>query len=154
MATINLYLHFNGTAEEAFNFYKSVFGGEFATVSRFGDMPKSDDVKDAECPGGMKIPESDLNKIMHISLPIGEGSVLMGSDVPEPMLEGFKQGDNFTISVNAESKEDADRLFNSLADGGKVEMPLGDTFWGAYFGMLKDKFGISWMVNYDYNSKN
>jgi PhnB protein len=91
---------------------------------------------------------------MHISLPIGDGSVLMGSDVPEPMLEGFKQGDNFTISVNAESKDDADRLFNNLADGGKTEMPLGDTFWGAYFGMLKDKFGVNWMVNYDYNSKN
>ena len=153
MATINLYLHFNGNAEEAFNFYKSVFGGEFATVSRFGDMPKGDGGDDAECSGGMKIPESDLNKIMHISLLIGDGSVLMGSDVPEPMLEGFKQGDNFTISVNAESKEDADRLFNGLADGGKVEMPMGDAFWGAYFGMLKDKFGIGWMVNCENKSK-
>lgn len=143
MATINSYLNFNGNAEEVFNFYKSIFGGEFATVMRYGEMPGCD-----EMPEGAKLSESDSAKIMHIALPIGKSDVLMGSDVPDSMGQ-LKQGDNFSISISADSKEEADKLFNGLAEGGKVEMPLADAFWGAYFGMCADKFGIQWMVSYD-----
>lgn len=144
MATINPYLNFNGNAEEAFNFYKSVFGGKFAAVMRFGD------VSETEGCDGMKVAENDLNKIMHIALPIGNGDVLMATDAIGSTAEKLIAGNNFSISVTAASKTEADRLFNGLSEGGKVEMPLADTFWGAYFGLLTDKFGIQWMVNYDY----
>lgn len=144
MATINPYLNFNGNAEEVFNFYKSIFGGEFATVMRYGDAPGCDGGEE-----GGKLGESDKDKIMHIALPIGsKGDVLMASDVPDSMGQ-LKQGDNFSISISAESKDEADRIFNGLAEGGKVEMPIADAFWGAYFGMCADKFGIQWMVSYD-----
>ena len=147
MAKINPYINFDGNTEEAFDFYKSVFGGEFQTVMRFGDVSKTEGCE------GMHLAESDLNKIMHIALPIGDGSVLMANDIPESMKQEIVEANNFSIAVGADSKEEAEKLFNGLAEGGKVEMPLGDTFWGAYFGMLQDKFGVQWMVNYDYNSK-
>ena len=147
MATINPYLNFNGNTEEAFNFYKSVFGGEFATVMRFGD------VSEAEGCEGMKLAENDLDKIMHIALPIGNGNILMATDALESMGQKLTEGNNFSISVSAESREEAERLFNGFSEGGNVEMPLADAFWGDYFGMLQDKFGVRWMVGYDYKSK-
>ncbi|MFN8348522.1 MAG: VOC family protein [Spirosomataceae bacterium] len=139
MSAINPYLNFAGTTEEAFNFYKSVFGGEFAMLQRFG-----------ETPGCEQMPENEKNMIMHVALPIGQGNVLMGSDAVESMGQSTTFGNNFSLSVGTDSKEEADKLFTGLAESGKVEMELQDTFWGAYFGMLTDKFGIRWMVNYDY----
>jgi len=140
MATINPYLNFKGNTEEAFNFYKSVFGGEFITLLRFKDAPEAD-----------KIPASDREKIMHVSLPIGKGNVLMATDACESMGYTLTIGNNFYISINAESEEEATNFFNGLSAGGKVTMPLHKAFWGAYFGMFTDKFGIQWMVSYDYN---
>ena len=142
MATINPYLNFNGNTEEAFNFYRSVFGGEFITLQRFKDTPEAD-----------RLPASDQEKIMHISLPIGKGNVLMATDTLESMGHALTVGNNFSIAVNAESEEEADKLFSGLSAGGQVTLPLQKAFWGAYFGMLADKFGIQWMVNYDYNQK-
>jgi PhnB protein len=142
MASVNPYLTFNGNCEEAFNFYKSVFGGEIPFMGRFKDMP-------SEHP----IPESEGNKIMHVALPIGQGTVLMGSDSSEAFGNATVIGNNFSISINAESEEEATKLFNGLSAGGKVTMPLNKTFWGAFFGMFTDKFGIQWMVNYDYNQQ-
>lgn len=147
MATINPYLNFNGNTEEAFNFYKTIFGGEFAAVMRFKDVPA-----EGGC-DGVKIAENELDKIMHIALPIGDGNLLMATDGLESMGQNFKTGDNFSISISAESRAEADRLFGGLSEGGKVEMPLADAFWGDYFGMLQDRFGIQWMVSYNENSK-
>lgn len=141
MAKINPYLHFLGDAEEAFNFYKSVFGGEFAMLQRFGEMPGCEE---------MQLSEGDKNKIMHVALPISDGYVLMATDAVGEHAEDAVIGNNFSLSVSVDSKEEADKFFNGLSSGGMVTMPLGDTFWGAYFGMFKDKFGIQWMVNYDY----
>ncbi|HSZ33770.1 MAG TPA: VOC family protein [Puia sp.] len=138
MAQINPYLHYNGNAEEAFKFYKSVFGGEFERVVRFKD------ISSPEHP----IAEKEANKIMHISLPIAKGNFLMGSDVPE-ILGTINENENrFKISVSAESREEADKLFNGLSKGGAVEMPIGDSPWGSYFGMFRDKYGIEWMVDF------
>jgi PhnB protein len=142
MATLIPYLTFNGDCEAAFNFYKSVFGGEFAFIGRFKDMPAM---------GGKEIPAAEGEKIMHVSLPIGGGSVLMGSDSSESCGHKVTVGNNFSISINAGSEAEADTLFVGLSKGGKVTMPLAKAFWGAYFGMFTDKFGINWMVNYDYN---
>lgn len=139
MATTNTYLNFNGNCAEAFNFYKSVFGGEFTYIGRFGEMPPSEE---------FSVSEADKDKVMHVSLPIGS-SVLMGSDNGEHYEASFVKGNNFSVSINAESREEADKLFNGLSVGGQATMPMGDTFWGAYFGMFTDKFGINWMVNYD-----
>jgi PhnB protein len=139
MYTVNPYLHFDGNCEEAFDFYKTAFGEEFTSLMRWKDM-------NCDNPA----PTSDGNKIMHVSIPIGHGTVLMGSDRPSQDGKGTT-GDNFSIAIGPESKEDATRIFNALSEGGKVTMPLQDTFWGAYFGMFTDKFGIQWMVNYDYN---
>jgi PhnB protein len=139
MATINPYIHFNGNAEEAFTFYKSVFGGEFERVARFKDLAS------AEHP----IPEKEANKIMHIALPIGKKDVLMGSDTPEFMGKHNENETRSKISIGAESKEEADKLFNGLSKGGKVEMPIADSPWGSYFGMFRDKYGIEWMVSFD-----
>ncbi len=143
MATINPYLNFNGNTEEAFNYYKSIFGGEFAAVMRFGDFPQGEGCEE------MKIAEHEKNKIMHIALPIGSGNILMATDGLESMGQNFKFGDNFSISISTDSREEADRLFSGLSADGKVEMPLADAFWGDYFGMLQDKFGIQWMVSYN-----
>ncbi|AZZ59661.1 VOC family protein [Riemerella anatipestifer] len=140
MTTVSIYLNFNGNCEEAFNFYKSVFGGEFTYVGRFGDMPPQE--------GMPPMSEVDKNKIMHIGLPIGN-TVLMGSDTGGEWAPSFQQGNNFSINITPESKEVADKLFNGLSAGGKVTMPMADTFWGAYFGMFTDKFGINWMINFE-----
>lgn len=145
MAKLNTYLNFRGNTEEAFNFYKSVFGGEFAMIMRFGEMPGCD-----EMPEGKQISEDDKGKIMHIALPIGNGDVLMATDMLESMGQKLTEGNNFAISISAESKEEAEKLFNGLSEGGTIKMPLADSFWGAYFGMFNDKFGIQWMVNHDY----
>lgn len=144
MATINIYLSFKNQTEEAFNFYKQAFGTEFVDgrINRYKDMP-----------GGDKMPAEEQNLVMHVGLPVGNGNTLMGSDIPESRGHSVVVGNNCQVSINADSKEEAARLFNSLSDGGKVTMPLADTFWGAYFGMFTDKFGINWMVNYDYNQK-
>lgn len=141
MATINPYLNFEGKTEEAFNFYKSVFGGEFAVIQRFKDMPDGD-----------KMSADDQNKIMHVSLPIN-GNVLMGTDTLESMGQKLNVGDNFSVSVNTDSEAESDQIFNALAVGGEIIMPLEKAFWGAYFGMLKGRFGIQWLVNFDYNEK-
>lgn len=138
MATINPYLNFLGNTEEVFNFYKSVFGGEFAMVMRFNDTPE-----------GEKLPEQDRNKIMHIALPIGKGNMLMATDALESMGQNLSAGNNFYISVNTGSKEEADRLYNGLSAGGKIEMPIQDAPWGSYFGMFADKYDIQWMVSFD-----
>lgn len=142
MAQINVYLNFEGNCLEAFEFYKSVFGGEFPYIGKFSDMLPSEEYP---------VSEADKNKIMHISLPISQETVLMGSDVIGGNCAGgkFVKGNNIQLSVNAGSREEAEKLFNGLSAGGEVTMPLQDTFWGAYFGMWTDKFGISWMVNYD-----
>ena len=138
MAQINPYLHFNGNAEEAFTFYKSVFGGEFAMVVRFKDM---------EMPGH-PISDSEAEKIMHIALSIGKNSVLMASDTPEFLGTHNENENRSKISISAESKEEADHLFNGLSAGGQVEMPMADSPWGSYFGMFRDKFGIEWIVEF------
>ena len=140
MATINAYLTFDGTCEEAFNFYKSVFGGDFPMVGKFGDMPPQE--------GMPPISDEVKNRIMHMSLPISAETVLMGSDTM-PGIHDHQVGNNISLSINTDSREEADRVFNGLSAGGKVSMPLADTFRGAYFGMWTDKFGINWMVNYD-----
>ena len=140
MAKVNAYLTFNGNCEAAFQFYQSVFGGEFQHIGRFGDMPSSD---------GNPISEADKNKIMHVSFPISQETVLMGSDTTDSTASQLNMGNNISLSINTDSKEEADRLFNGLSDGGQITMPIAETFWGAYFGMWTDKFGISWMVNYD-----
>ncbi len=140
MAQINPYVMFSGNAEEAFDFYKSVFGGAFAVVVRFKDMPADPNHPTAE---------SDANKIMHIALPIGK-NVLMASDVPEKNMAGKVDSDNkFFVSISAESKEEAGKLFNGLSAGGKIEVPIADSPWGTYFGMFADKYGIQWMVDFD-----
>jgi PhnB protein len=139
MAHLNPYIHFNGNAEEAFTFYKSVFGGEFASVVPFKAF------ESAEFP----VSEAEAKKLAHISLPISETSILMGSDVPE-MLGTVNENENRSkISIAAAGKEEADKLFNGLSEGGAVEMPIGDSPWGAYFGMFRDKYGIEWMVSFD-----
>jgi len=144
MPQLNPYLNFNGKTEEAFNFYKSVFGGEFVTVMRFKDVP-------AEAQQG-ELSEADANRIMHIALPIGKTNILMGSDSPENYGE-VKHGNGHWISVSVDSKEEADKLFGGLSAGGIVMMPMGDMFWGDYFGMFSDKYGISWMISYAANRK-
>ena len=137
MASLNPYLNFNGNAEEAFIFYKSVFGGEFVTLQRYKDTPEAGEVA-----------EKDKDKIMHIALPI-DGNILMATDALESMGQKVNPGNNFFLSVDTKSTQEAGEVFNKLSSGGKVLMPLEDTFWGSYFGMCTDKFGIQWMVSYD-----
>lgn len=139
MTTVNIYLTFNGNCEEAFTLYKSVFGGEFPYVGRFKDMPSD---------GGKPMPAEDADKIMHISLPISKETVLLGSDTGGGWVPNFIKGNNFSISIATDSKEEADRLFNGLSAGGEVTMPMNKTFWAEYFGTFNDKFGISWMVSF------
>ena len=139
MAVINPHINFNGNAEEAFTFYKSVFGGEFAKLIRF---------KDLETPG-FTVEEKEKNKIMHIALPIGNANMLMGNDVPEFMGRTNENENRSKISISAESKEEADRLFNGLSAGGQIEFPIADSPWGSYFGSFRDKYGIEWMVDFD-----
>lgn len=138
MKTLNPYLNFPGNTEEAFNFYKSVFGGEFLMVMRFKDTPE-----------GEKVPANIKEKIMHIALPIGNGNILMGTDAIEEMGHKITEGTNFHLTVHSESREEADKIFGSLSDGGKITQPMADQFWGDYFGMLTDKFGMQWMVSFE-----
>lgn len=139
MPTLNPYLNFAGNTEEAFNFYKSIFGGEFiGGIKRFKDFP-----------GSEKMSEDDANKIMHVALPIGKDHVIMATDALESMGQKLIQGNNFHISINTDTKDEADSLFAKLSEGGKIELPIQETFWGAYFGMLEDKFRIQWMINLD-----
>lgn len=138
MAHINPYINFNGNTEEAFNFYQSIFGGEFTKIIRMKDMSS------VEFP----VAENDANKIMHIGLKIGE-NILMGNDVPEFLGTVNENENRSKICVNSESREEADQLFNGLSAGGTVEYPLGDSPWGTYFGMLRDKYGIEWMIEFE-----
>jgi PhnB protein len=139
MAKFNVYLNFPGNAEEAFNFYKSVFGGEFSSVVRFRDVPMP----------GVNLPKEAEGKIMHIGLPVGDkGDVLMASDSLESLGRKVVQGNSSYISVHPGSKEEADRIFKGLSSGGSIEMPIADQPWGDYWGSFKDKFGVLWMVNY------
>ena len=137
MAAFNIYLNFPGNTEEAFNLYKSVFGGEFAVVMRFGDGPES---------GNM--PEDIKRKIMHIALPVGKGNMLMATDMVDGFGPKYVYGNNFNVSVNPDSEEDTKRIFNALSEGGTVTMPLGMQFWGL-FGSCTDRFGTNWMINFD-----
>lgn len=138
MTKLNTYLNFAGSTEEAFDFYRSVFGGDFTSLVRFKDFPME----------GVDIPSADADKIMHIALPVDENSVLMGTDVIESLGQQLVQGNNVYISAHTESKEEADRIFNALSEGGEVEMPIGFQAWGDYFGSFKDRFGTLWMVIY------
>ena len=145
MAAINPYLNFNGNTEEAFNFYKSVLGGEFmgGQIMRYKDMPDSD-----------QMPEEDGNKVMHVALEIGKGSYLMGTDTIESMGQKTTFGNNCQIIVSPDSREEADKLFAGLSAGGKVEQPMQDMFWGAYYGAFADKFDVNWMIHFDTSPKN
>lgn len=141
--TVNIYLTFDGNCREAFEFYKSVFGGDFPQVSTFAEMPPQE--------GLPPVPDDEKEQIMHVSLPISEETALMGSDTGGEWAKHYKKGNNFSISVNAENHEEADRIFKALSKDGQVTMPMDKTFWGSYFGMLTDKFGINWMVSFDEN---
>jgi PhnB protein len=141
MASINPHINFNGNAEEAFHFYKSVFGGEFARIVRFKDLASAD----------FPVPESEANLIMHIALPIGK-TVLMANDVPPSMGRTNENENRSKIVIITESKEEADKLFSGLSVGGQIEMPIDDSPWGTYFGMFRDKYGIEWMVEFDSKS--
>ena len=137
MASINPHINFNGNAEEAFNFYRSVFGGEFTKTMRFKDLASDD----------FPVAEHEANKIMHIALSIGP-NVLIGNDVPESMGPVNENENRSKISISAESREEADKLFSGLSAGGTVEFPIGESPWGSYFGMFRDKYGIEWMVDF------
>ncbi len=136
MKIVNPYLNFNGNTEEAFNFYKSVFGGEFTMLMRYKDVPDQN------------IPEDVKNQIMHVALPLGKNNILMGTDAVESMGFTITSGNNVHISIHTESREEADQLFNGLSAGGNIQMPMADMFWGDYYGSFTDKFGIHWMVSF------
>ena len=140
MKALNIYLNFSGNCEEAFLFYKSVLGGEFPYVGRFKEMPQKED-----CP---PLPKEMEEKIMHISLAINKEMVIMGSDTGGDWAPDFQAGNNFSISISADSREEADRLFGGLSEGGIITMPMEKTFWGDYFGMCTDKFGVNWMISF------
>jgi PhnB protein len=142
MAKVSTYLNFNRNAEEAFNFYKSVFGGEFTSpgIRRFSDIPQQE--------GMIPLAESDSNLVMHVELPIMGGHVLMGTDAPESMGFNLVYGNNIHINLEPDSKEETSRLFQLLSEGGKITMALENMFWGGYFGSLTDRFGITWMFNF------
>jgi len=139
MATVNVYLIFNGNCEEAFKFYESVFGVKIPYMGRFKDMPPSE----------KKPAPGDEEKIMHVSLPISKETMLMGSDTGGEWASSYKEGNNFSISINTATREEADKFFQGLSAGGKVTMAMEKTFWGDYFGMFTDKFGINWMVSFN-----
>ena len=138
MALINPHINFNGNAEEAFTFYKSVFGGEFSKIMRFKDIASDE----------FPIPENEANKIMYIALPIGN-NVLIANDVPSFLGQVSESENRSKISVSTESKEEADRIFYGLSAGGEIEGAIGDSPWGTYFGMFRDKYGIEWIINFD-----
>ena len=138
MLKLNPYLNYNGTAEAAFNFYKSIFGGEFVNLIRFKDTAE-----------GEKLSAEDREKLMHVALPIGPNNILMATDALEAMGHPFHPGNNFQLSLSPDSEAEADRLFQALSAGGKATLPMHKEFWGAYFGMLTDPFGVQWMISYD-----
>ena len=142
MITINPYLNFAGNTEKAFDFYRTVFGGEYLALMRYKDTFEAE-----------RTPDADKDKLMHVALPIGSTNVLMGTDMLESMGQKLIEGNHFSLSIGTDSEAEADKIFNALSAGGTIEMALEKTFWGAYFGMCKDKFGIQWMVNYDYEKK-
>lgn len=146
MAIVNIYLNFNGNCFEAFTFYKSILGGEFSYVGRFRDLPPQE--------GMPPFPKEIEDMIMHISLPFSKETRLMGCDTGGEWAPAYVAGNNFSVSVNTDSKEEVDRLFNGLSAGGQVTMPLDMTFWGDYFGMFTDKFGINWMISYNTKQEN
>jgi PhnB protein len=139
----NTYLNFAGNTEEAFKFYESVFGTKLTPIVRFKDMPME----------GVNIPKEDENKVMHVGLPVGEGQMLMGTDALESLGQKLIVGNNTYISIHPDSRGQADKLFNALSAGGKVEMPMADQVWGDYYGSFKDKFGVQWMINYHEEKK-
>lgn len=138
MASINPYINFNGNAEEAFAFYKSVFGGEFGTILRFKDLANDE----------FPVPEDEANKIMRITLPVGT-TMLIANDVPASMGRVSENENRSKIAINTDSREEADKLFAGLTEDGAVEMPMSDGPWGTYFGMFRDKFGIEWTIEFD-----
>ena len=143
MTNINPYLNFDGKAEEAMNFYKSAFGGDFmGPVMRWGEAPGCGE-------GEFELADEDKPKVMHMALPISDGNVIMASDSLKGMGPGLTVGNNVTIAIGPGSREEADRLFASLSAGGQVQMPMADAFWGGYFGSFVDKFGINWLINVD-----
>jgi PhnB protein len=145
MGTVSTYLNFKRETEEAFKFYKSVFGGDYmGEISRYGDIPPGENMP--------QIAEEDKNLVMHITLPILGGHMLMGSDVPESGGFRMNAGNNVYVMLSPDTKEETTRLFNSLMEGGKVEMDLQDTFWGAYYGSGSDKFGVHWMFHFQYQN--
>lgn len=139
MRTINPWINFNGNAEEAFTFYKSVFGGEFVKIVRFKDLASAD----------FSVPDNEANKIMYIALPMGKNNVLIANDVPEFMGRVSENENRSKILISAESQDEADKLFNGLSAGGSVEGEMGDSPWGTYAGMFRDKYGIEWIVEFD-----
>lgn len=139
MAVINPHINFNGNAEEAFTFYKSVFGGEFSKIVRFKELANEH----------FQVSEKEANKIMHIALPIGKSSMLMANDVPESMGRTNENENRSKIVISADSREEADHLFNGLSVEGQIEGPIGDSPWGSYFGCFRDKYGIEWIVEFD-----
>lgn len=139
MPTINPYLNFQGNTEEAFNFYRSVFGGDFiGGISRFKDAPEGDE-----------LPKNEQNKVMHIGLPFGDSNIIMATDALESMNQKVKPGNNIYLCISADNKHQADDFFEGLSAGGEIEMDMQDMFWGDYFGMLTDKFGVKWMVSFN-----
>jgi len=136
MKVVNPYLNFNGNTEVAFNFYKSVFGGEFTMLMRFKDVPDQN------------IPDEAMNQIMHVALPLGKNNMLMGTDALESMGFTLTVGNNVHIAIHTESREEADKLFNGLSAGGNIQMPMADMFWGDYYGSFADKFGVQWMISF------
>jgi PhnB protein len=145
MTKVNAYLNFNGNCEEAFSFYKSAFGGEFLYIGRYKDVPPTD----------RQIFQTENDeKIMHLTLSIGKETILMGCDSPQADGQGIIFGNNISLSINMDNKEEADRIFNELSVGGQVKMAMSQTFWGAYFGVLTDRFGINWLINCESNENN
>lgn len=144
MTTVNIYLTFNSNCEEAFTFYKSVFGGEFQYIGRYGEMPPQQDIP--------SVPENAKNKIMHITLPISKETMLMGNDDLNDLGSPLTY-DSFTILIHTDTKEEADRLFTKLVQGGTATMLMKETFWDSYYGMITDKFGIHWKITADLAEK-
>jgi PhnB protein len=146
MTTVNIYLTFNGNCEEAFTFYRSVFGGEFQYIGKYGEMPPLQDIP--------FVSDGHKNKVMHVTLPISKETMLMGNDSLSEAESPIETCSNFTISVRTDNKEEADRLFNKLSKEGQVTLPMKETFWGSYYGMITDKFGIHWKMNVDLSEGN
>jgi PhnB protein len=140
MLSINPYLNFPGSTEEAMNFYKSILGGEFTAFQRYGEIP-----------GGERMPEADKTRVIHIALQVNKTTTIMATDALSMAEATFRRGNDFSVCIQAESEAEVDRIFDGMAAGGKIEMPVNKTFWGAYFGICIDKYGVQWMINYSYN---